>query len=75
MTRLDTSVLAVAAGERLFLGAVLLLVRAALDDYRGAGGDFSDYVIGHRAREAGCDRTATFDRRLKANALFRVLPA
>jgi predicted nucleic-acid-binding protein len=103
---------AVAAGERLFVGAVVLcelvwvlrgaygldkativaalerilataqlevdqkdVVRGALEDYRGASGDFADYVIGHRAREAGCDRTATFDRRLKASPLFRVLPA
>lgn len=51
------------------------VVREALEDYRAGGGDFADYVIGRRGREAGCDRTATFDRRLKASALFRVLPA
>jgi len=49
------------------------VVRAALEDYRRAGGDFADYVIGRRGREAACDRTATFDRHLKASSLFRVL--
>lgn len=102
---------AVASGERLFVGVVVLcelvwvlrgpyaldkaavvaslerilataqleidqkdLVREALEDYRKGGGDFADYVIGRRGREAGCEQTATFDRRLKPNALFRVLP-
>lgn len=51
------------------------LVREALEDYRLGGGDFADYVIGRRGREAGCEQTASFDRRLKSNALFRVLLA
>jgi predicted nucleic-acid-binding protein len=51
------------------------LVREALADYRSGGGDFADYMIGRRGRECGCERTATFDRRLKTSALFRVLPA
>jgi len=68
----------VTALERILVTAQLEIdqkdvVRAALEDYRGAGGDFADYVIGRRGREAGCDRTATFDRRLKASSLFRVL--
>jgi len=45
----------------------------ALADYQAGAGDFADYVIGRRGREAGCDHTATFDRRLKASALFRTL--
>jgi predicted nucleic-acid-binding protein len=49
------------------------VVREAVEDYRAGGGDFADYVIGRRGREAGCEKTATFDRRLKASALFRVL--
>ncbi len=51
------------------------VVREALEDYRGGGGDFADYVIGRRGREAGCERTATFDRRLRPSELFRVLPS
>lgn len=49
------------------------IIREALEDYRAGGGDFADYVIGHRGREAGCDKTMTFDRRLKSSALFGVL--
>jgi predicted nucleic-acid-binding protein len=49
------------------------LVREALEEYRTGGGDFADYVIGTRGREAGCKSTATFDRRLKGSRLFRVL--
>jgi predicted nucleic-acid-binding protein len=49
------------------------IVREALEDYRAGSGDFADYVIGRRAREAGCEKTATFDRRLKASGLFRLL--
>jgi predicted nucleic-acid-binding protein len=49
------------------------VVREALEDYRTGGGDFADYVIGRRGREAGCERTATFDRRLKGSGLFRLL--
>jgi predicted nucleic-acid-binding protein len=51
------------------------LVRQALEDYRGGTGDFADYLIGRRCQEAGCERTATFDRRLKASHLFQVLSA
>ncbi len=49
------------------------LVRRALEDHRLGLGDFADYLIGHRNREAGCASTATFDRRLKSSAVFRVL--
>lgn len=49
------------------------VVREALEDYRRGGGDFADFVIGRRGREAGCEKTATFDRRLKASGLFRPL--
>lgn len=51
------------------------LVREALEDYRKGGGDFADCLIGRRGREAGCEQTATLDRRLKTSPLFRVLPA
>ena len=49
------------------------IVRDALEDYRAGEGDFAGYIIGRRGREAGCEKTATFDRRLKASVLFRVL--
>ena len=49
------------------------LVRRALEDHRLGSGDFADYLIGHSNLEAGCDSTATFERRLKSSAAFRVL--
>ena len=68
----------VSALERILSTAQLEIdekdvVREAVEDYRTGGGDFADYVIGRRGREAGCERTATFDRRLKTSGLFRVL--
>ena len=51
------------------------LVRGALEDHRRGPGNFADYLIGHSNREAGCGSaaTATFDRRLKSSAVFRLL--
>jgi predicted nucleic-acid-binding protein len=49
------------------------VVRAAVDAYRIGQADFADYVIGVTHHEAGCDRTATFDRRLRGTAAFQVL--
>ena len=49
------------------------LLWQALSDYREQRGDFSDYLIGRRGREAGCDRTLTFDRKLRGSPHFSVL--
>ena len=49
------------------------LVRRALEEYRRGPGDFSDYLIGWRNRQAGCSDTATFDRSLRKSGLFTVL--
>jgi predicted nucleic-acid-binding protein len=49
------------------------LLREALEAYRIGQGDFADYVLGLRNRNAGCSSTATFDRALKRNVLFTVL--
>jgi len=49
------------------------VVRAALDTFRSGRGDFADYVIGEMHRAAGCDGTATFDRRLGGAPGFRLL--
>ena len=49
------------------------VVRAAVEAYRAGQADFADYVIGVTHREAGCDRTATFDRRLRGLAAFQLL--
>lgn len=40
------------------------LASRALDRYRQGKADFADYVIGERARLAGCELVATFDRKL-----------
>ena len=48
------------------------LVREALDAYRRGRADFADYLIGAANRQAGCDETATFDRRLRGAAGFRL---
>lgn len=49
------------------------IARRALGDYRRGPGDYADYVIGWRNRQSGCGATATFDRALRGNDLFRVL--
>ena len=48
-------------------------VRKAMHAYRGGKADFADYLIGALAHDAGCDVTATFDRRLRGAAGFQVL--
>ncbi|MBI4704913.1 MAG: type II toxin-antitoxin system VapC family toxin [Deltaproteobacteria bacterium] len=46
------------------------LLAHALHAYRSGQGDFADYVIRERARQAGCDRVATFDGALVREAGF-----
>ena len=61
------------AGSALFSFNDREVLRRAIADYRGGGGDFADYLIGHRNRRAGCERTVTFDRGLKGAQTFSVL--
>jgi predicted nucleic-acid-binding protein len=49
------------------------VVREAIDAYRSGKGDFADYVIGAIHKDAGCTKTATFDRRLRGSATFQTL--
>ncbi len=42
----------------------------ALESFRSGKGGFSDYLIGHIAKEAGCESTWTFDQLLKEKTLF-----
>jgi predicted nucleic-acid-binding protein len=49
------------------------VVRRAVEAYRTGGADFADYVIGALHADAGCGTTATFDRRLRGDARFRLL--
>ena len=41
------------------------VVRRALEVYRNGRADFADHVIGAMHEDAGCERTVTFDRRLR----------
>jgi predicted nucleic-acid-binding protein len=49
------------------------LVRTALDRYRAGRGDFADYVIGELHADEDCERTVTFDRRLRGQARFQLI--
>lgn len=49
------------------------LLADAVNSFRDGGGDFADYLLGHRNRKAGCSVTATFDRPLKRSDLFQLL--
>lgn len=40
-------------------------VAAALGDFRATRADFSDCLIAARSKEAGCERTVTFDKAMK----------
>ena len=47
--------------------------REALALYAAGRGDFSDYLLGTRNRQAGCSATATFDPKLRRTDQFHVL--
>lgn len=49
------------------------IVRKAMNEFRDGSADFADYLIGALAHDAGCETTATFDRRLRGTAGFQVL--
>jgi predicted nucleic-acid-binding protein len=51
------------------------LLWPAVEDYRRGPGDFADYYIGRRHRQAGAERTLTFDQHLKNSSHFHVLKA
>ena len=49
------------------------IARKALEEYRDGDGDFADHLIGWRNRKSGCEKTFTFNRRLKKSEMFQVL--
>ncbi|HEX2219437.1 MAG TPA: type II toxin-antitoxin system VapC family toxin [Gemmatimonadales bacterium] len=64
--------------ERLLHTAPLRLegredVRAAVRTYRDGRSDFADHLIGATNRNAGCTRTATFDRKATRLDTFEAL--
>ena len=50
-------------------------IRRALDAYRAGRADFSDYLVGSRARAQGARATYTFDRALRGDEGFVILEA
>jgi predicted nucleic-acid-binding protein len=70
---------AIAGAIRKLLGVAVFEVqsredvRRALDDFERGAGDFADYLIGRENESAGCDNTATFDRKLSGRKEFAVL--
>ena len=44
--------------------------RSALGEYRSGSADYTDHLIGCHHRTAGCDCTATFDKKLLKEELF-----
>lgn len=49
------------------------VIRAAVEAYRAGPAEFADYFIGLAHQDSGCDRTATFDRRLRGAVGFQVI--
>ncbi|MEA3244969.1 MAG: PIN domain-containing protein [Gemmatimonadota bacterium] len=49
-------------------------VERAIAAYREGRGDFADYLIRERAAVRGATETVTFDRALKGEPGFRILP-
>ncbi len=49
------------------------LVARATEAYRLGRADFADYLIGLANDRAGCEKTATFDRRLESLGEFAIL--
>jgi predicted nucleic-acid-binding protein len=65
----------VGALQQLRRGAQIVIegadeVRRAIDAYAVQRGDFADYLIAERARAAGCEVVATFDRALQGSEPF-----
>lgn len=48
---------------------------SALRSYQSGGADFADCLIGLRNRQAGCETTATFDKRAGRMATHRLVKA
>lgn len=77
---------AVSRGERCFISLTLDrplatsqfvigdkdAVRREVEAFRRGRADFADHLIGALDREAGCDRTVTFDRRLRGDTDFQL---
>ncbi len=68
-----TSAIELLSATPLFVLQSRELVLKALRDYRQGGADFPDYLIGWQNRQAGCEDTLTFDRKLARENGFTLL--
>ncbi len=64
--------------QRVFLACELAVEQqdqawAALRDYAQGNADFSDYLIIHMNRSAGCEYTVTFDKSASEHRFVRLL--
>ena len=64
--------------QRIFLACELAVEQqeqawSALRDYAEGNADFSDYLIAHLNRSAGCEYTVSFDKRISNHRLVRLL--
>jgi predicted nucleic-acid-binding protein len=51
------------------------LIQIALDRFRHGKADFTDYLVGAMAADAGCRDTLSFDRGLRDDPDFTILPS
>jgi len=61
--------------SNIFLVDDLGSVEKALNSFGKGKGDFSDHLLGVRAKARGADTTYTFDRALKSDRAFTLLVA
>jgi predicted nucleic-acid-binding protein len=51
------------------------VVWGALHDFKTEKGDFADYYLGRRHRQADAEHTLTFDKALRNSSLFKFIEA
>jgi len=64
--------------QKIFLACELAVEQqehawSALRDFTQGNADFSDYLIVHMNRSAGCEYTVTFDKKASSHRLVRLL--
>jgi len=64
--------------QRVYLACELVVegqvhAWSALRDFAQGNADFSDYLIIHMNRSAGCEYTVTFDKKASSHRLLRLL--
>ncbi|HCU26140.1 MAG TPA: twitching motility protein PilT, partial [Deltaproteobacteria bacterium] len=49
------------------------LLFSAIEKFRSQRGDFSDFLIGLQAKQAGAESLYTFDKNLRTDPFFKIL--